>query len=260
MAGRNRLAFLKFLIGAIAAFLLIIPAHADMLVGSPGDSGSCIPFGCSDAAVFQQVFDASLFSNPVTITGLQFLVYDDPFGPPNVDTIFPAHFHIQFSIVPVAVNALDSTLANNLGGAVVVQDFFIGQVADPVGGMFSIDTTPANFFTYDPALGNLLMQIETDADFNDPTITMFASANTASGGKFSSAWDSGINTIQCPDNSAASSCLAPDSGLVVNFRTATDVNPVPEPSAILLLLTALALVGISSRRRRPSTRATKSSL
>jgi hypothetical protein len=250
MAGRNRLTFLRLLVGTVAALLLIIPAHADMLVGSPGDSGSCIPFGCSDASVFQQVFDASLFSSPVTITGLQFLVFDDPFGPPNVDTVFPAQFHIQFSIVPVAVNALDSTLANNLSGAVVVQDFFIGQVADPVGGLFTIDTTPANFFTYDPALGNLLMQIETDADFNDPTITMFASTNTASGGKFSSAWDSTPNTIQCPDGSSASSCLAPDSGLVVDFRTATDISTVPEPSAILLLFTVLAMVAVPGWRRR----------
>jgi hypothetical protein len=234
--------------GVVAATLVPGRLYADILVGGPGDNGDCIPFGCSDASVYQQIFDSGNFSGPITIAGLGFQVYDVP-GASNPDTIFPATYHISFSIVSRPVNGLVTPLENNID-PLTVQDFFIGSIADPVSGQFGVVTTQPNYYNYDPSQGNLLMQIETSADFNDPTLTMFALVNSSSGGLFSSASDNlsapqGVPpyVFGCPDGVTMSPCLNSNYGLVVDFLTPADLNPVPEPGSIWLLITASALIG-----------------
>ena len=232
--------------------------QAGIIVGGPGDAGDCAPFGCSDANVYQQVFDASLFSGPTTIAGLGFRVFDDPLAP-LPDTIFNATYHILFSTVQIPVNGLDSTLENNID-ATTAQNFFIGSIADPIGGVFSVVTTGPNYYNYDPSKGNLLMQIQTNADFNDPTLTMYAAVNTASGGLFSSASanDPG-NIFGCPDGFNTSPCVNSNYGLVVDFLTSADVNPVPEPAPIWLLITPLGVIGFSGWARTRGHRVKSSS-
>ena len=253
MYRRYRRALIVLLFGMIAALLGSGPLQADILVGAPGDPlvGDCIPFGCSDASVYQQIFDSSLFSGPTTIAGLRFFLgnfenVNPIFGTPIVpNTIFPANYTILFSTVAIPVDGLDTTLENNVNPA-TAQTFFFGPVSDPVGLQFTITTTPANDFFYDPAAGNLLMQILSDGDPLDLSITMYLDINTVSGGLFSSGFDSATHPPGCPDGSAGltTGCTNANSGLVVDFLTAADVNPVPEPAAIWLLATAFALIGM----------------
>ena len=232
--------------------------EAATIAGAPGDpgTGDCIPFGCSDASSFQQVYSSSLFSGPVAIAGLMFFLNNfdntDPLtgGPIVPDTIYPQDYTISLSVVQVPVDGLDTDLDNNLDPNTTAL-FFQGFLNSPVSGSFTIQTTPANYFNYDPSQGNLLLDIRTDG--MDPSITMFADINSAAGGQFSSAFDSNPHPAGCPDGSAGltTGCANADYGLVTEFLTNS-----PEPSALWLAAAGFAGFGLS-RRRRAGVRKTK---
>jgi hypothetical protein len=240
----------------VASVCLCVSAsklEADIVVGAPGDPGvgDCIPFGCSDASTFQQVYSSSLFPNPITIAGLTFFLNNfdntDPLtGAPIVpDTIYPQDYTISLSVVSVPVDSLDTDLDNNLNPNTTAL-FFQGFLDNPVNGSFTIQTTPPNYFYYDPSQGNLLLDIRIDG--SDPTITMFADINSASGGLFSSAFDSDPHPDGCPDGSAGltTGCANADYGLVTGFVTPA-ATATPEPTAYLPI--TLIGFGLILRRR-----------
>ncbi len=63
-------------VAAAAVMAMATPSKADVIVGQPADSGAgnCIPFGCTIAwtSEYQQIYAASQFSGPITITNLEF--------------------------------------------------------------------------------------------------------------------------------------------------------------------------------------------
>ena len=63
-------------VAAVAVMAMATPSKADVIVGLPPDSGAgnCIPFGCTIAWTpeYQQIYAASQFSGPITITNLEF--------------------------------------------------------------------------------------------------------------------------------------------------------------------------------------------
>lgn len=242
------------LAGLLAVFLGGRPLRADLIVGGPGDPGvgDCLPFGCippssSNGVEYQQIFDSSLFSGPITIAGLTFFLNNfdnaDPItGAPIVpDTIYPADYTITFSVVSIPVDGLDPTVENNIDPT-TAQIFYVGSLSNPVSGQFTIQTTPANYFGYDPSQGNLLMDITNDG--TDPfSQTVYLDINSSSGGLFSSAYDSN------PHPCFTTGCTEPDYGLVVGFDTPADLTPVPEPATIWLTLGLTGLLGRTARRR-----------
>ena len=108
-------------------------AEAGLIVGGPGDpgSGDCAPFGCS-VDDYQQVYAASNFSGPITITSLTF------FNNNYLQAmIYGANYEIELSTTSKAVNGLDTTFANNLGADNSV--FFDGQL----GGLVTAASSPS---------------------------------------------------------------------------------------------------------------------
>lgn len=251
---------LRFFSPALAALIGISVSgwnlRANTLVGAPGDPGvgDCIPFGCSDASSYQQIYSSSLFSGPTTIAAVEFFLNNfdniDPLtGDPIVpDTIYPQNYTISFSVVQIPVDGLDTDLDNNLDPNTTAL-FFQGFLDNSVSNSFTILTNPANYFYYDPSQGNLLMDIRTDG--SDPSITMFADINSASGGQFSSAFDSNPHPNGCPDGSAGltTGCANSDYGLVTDFLNPADVNS-PEPASIWEGALTIALIGFEIKRRR----------
>jgi hypothetical protein len=239
----------------LALLALSNSLQAGIVVGNPGDPGvgDCVPFGCSDASIYQQIYSSTLFSQPITIAGLTFFLRNfdnsDPFGGTLVpDTIYPANYTITMAVVPFSVSDLDPIVDNNLDPS-TSQIFFIGFLNAAVSDHFTIATTPANYFTYDPSLGNLLVDIRSDG--SDPTLTMFLDINSASGGMFSSAFDSNPHPVGCPDGSAGitTGCVNLDYGLVTGFETADDLagSSAPEPGVFWLGLTGLLGLGLKAR-------------
>jgi hypothetical protein len=242
------------LAGLLVVFVLGCPLWADTIVGSPGDPGvgDCIPFGCiapgsSNGVEYQEIFDSSLFSGPITIAGLTFFLNNfdnaDPItGEPIVpDTIYPADYTILFSVVSIPVDGLDPTVENNIDPS-TAQIFYVGSLSNMVSGQFTIQTTPANYFFYDPSQGNLLMDITNDGT-DQFSQTVYLDINSSSGGLFSSAYDSD------PPPCVTTGCTEPDYGLVVGFETPADLTPVPEPATIWLILSMTGVLALRGMRR-----------
>lgn len=212
-----------------AGFLTALPAaRADSIfVGTLGVHENCAPFGCSavlDQVGYQQVYSSSVFDGPIEISSITF--FDTFEGGAHGNDVDPGTFTISFSTTSAAVDGLSTTLEDNVGAD--VQEFFSGDLSGPIGGThFTIVGTP---FEYDPALGNLLMQVDME-DVVSVQPHTFYDANNGNG-LFS-------RVIRHADDDN----IADSVGLVTEFN-----RPVPEPTAIFLF--GLGLAGLLRFRRR----------
>jgi hypothetical protein len=252
-------------VGLIAITLGLSPVQATLIIGGPGDSGvgDCMPFGCSDASTYQQIFDSHLFSSPITIAGLSFYIRNfdniDPITGGQIvpNTILPANYTITLAVTSLPVDGLDSTVENNLDPSTTLfsQTFFIGFLSGDVVDHFTIQTTPANYFAYDPSQGNLLMDIRTDS--TDLSLTMYMDINSSSGGTFSSAFDSDPHPAGCPDGSPGitTGCVRLDTGLVTGFETPDDLTSIPEPATFLSGIAGVLAIALSQRLKVRKNRA-----
>jgi hypothetical protein len=141
----------------------------------------------------------------------------------------------------MAVDGLDTTFTNNLGPDNAV--FFNGALGGLIGptNQFTITGTP---FAYDPANGNLLLTVTSDGGGLDFSVFLdFTSGAPA--GTFS--------RISSFDTSGVADTVQNDTGLVTQFTYSTPTSGVPEPSAIVLLLTGMATVSAArwKRNQRP---------
>jgi hypothetical protein len=132
-------------------------AAADtIVVGRVIGSGSCVPFGCSVVTRYQQAYDAASFPDIVTISGLTFFnVINNGFGDRSLD---PAVYELQLTTTTRAIHALSPSFDANLGAdlQLVFAGELSGDVVPPDGELTFGLPAP---FTYDPAAGNLLLDV-----------------------------------------------------------------------------------------------------
>ena len=213
---------------AVAATMAAAPAAAvDFTVGN-GTTQNCFPFGCQIAGQaatrYQQVYAASAFPGAITITGLTFTVFS------GSGQLIDGPVSISLSTTSAGLASLNNTDFNaNVGGDAAV--VFAGALPAISGGLLTFTlTTP---FSYNPAGGNLLLDLSrtrTGADFFG---TFFTAANGEST-VVSRAHNYGTGTI--------------GSGLNTTFSTGAAV--VPEPASWAMLIAGFGLVGAAARRRR----------
>jgi len=203
---------------------------AAVIVGLPADpSGNCYPFGCvfPPATVYQQVYNSNNFAGPITIAALTFFrTKTDTGADLNTGT-----YSISLSTTSTAVNGLDITnFGNNVGPDNTL--FFIGTLPASVafGSSFTLIGTP---FTYNPANGNLLIDMRISGVAHSGLPTFFDARNGTADGIFSRATDfcSGIPTCN------------QSYGLVTEFQTSADI---PEPGTLTLLITGVLLIGFAA--------------
>jgi len=199
------------------------------------------------------VFAASQFSalgGPAVLTEIRFRP-DAVFGGAFSTTL--TDIQIDLSTVSVAPDGLSNTFSLNVGanntivrnrGSLSLSSAFTGPVGSPKD--FDIIIPLTTFFTYNPAAGNLLLDVR---NFGAGTTAVFDSVSTASDSisRAFTAVGGDVNSL------TGSSTFSPDSsGLVTQFIfSAPSAVPLPAaaPAGTLLFIT----LAICNRYRKSRT-------
>ncbi len=145
-----------FTFSILCLALCAVPALADVVVGNPPDqgTGNCFPWGCAYSGEYQQVYNQGQFSGPITITNLEFYNTQVDFGATTTNT---GNFAISLSTTAADWNTLSGTFANNIGANNTL--VFSGSIFQAWAFGDVLHITLSTPFTYNPADGNLLMDV-----------------------------------------------------------------------------------------------------
>ncbi len=234
------------LIAACSAVAISASAFAQSTVVAPAGfattDGSAIADGPIDdpGDRFQQVYSGSFFSEPVTITEIQFRAAnsENAFRP---NSITASDVLIQLSTTGSAANAAGIAAAYDLNVGSDVQTVFDGPITLDRGGSNASGSQPFEYgfvletpFVFDPSMGNLLL---------DVSVPTGASVTLGTGFGALESFDA---VVDQPDLDGIASKTgefgAVSTGLVTQFTT----TPVPEPT---LALAGLAAGTVMLRRR-----------
>ena len=174
---------------ALVGSLATSTARADFIIAQnhSHDGWNVIPFTQDDPGRYQQVYTSSLFSRPVSISSIAFSI-DQP-------STYSANITVRFTTTSTAVGALSSNLDSNFATPLTTafsdpsfSQALIAGGSEVFGLVFDFSSTP---FVYDPADGNLLMDILISDQILTPLqFPAFTGFSQASGGTIHSrAWD-----------------------------------------------------------------------
>jgi hypothetical protein len=233
-------------IGAAQAVTVVSPSSLENVDGNAYNS---YPFDISNPSApltsqrYQQVYAATDFgalSQPQLITRISFRP-DATLGSAFASTL--PDIQINFSTTNKAPDGLSSTFANNVGaddtvvynrGSLTLASAFSGATGGSKDFDINIDlTTP---FLYNPAIGNLLLDVR---NFAGGTTTLF-DAQLTSGDTISHGYSSNFGSV----NSAIANGV--DSGGLVTQFTFAPATPVPfefHPGMGLLAIAAWGAFG-----------------
>jgi hypothetical protein len=212
----------RFLLAAVAAFCVagaVSPAQA-LVIGTADSSGS-IPFGYFHAPYFQQIYNASSFAGPTSISQISF--YDTL--SPATTTPLADTFTFYLSTSNASIATFDTT--NVTCPDATFTQVFSGK-ATLVNGRLDFALTSA--FNYDPSQGNLVLTVK-DFDFG-------------SGGNLFLDVDKNVGLTNMRDSAFTYDY---NQGLVTGFN---DFPAVPEPATWGLMIGGFGLVGAAMRRKR----------
>jgi hypothetical protein len=225
----------KILVPMALATVLAPLACASVVVGSYS-ADNAVPFSNTatlGAPVYQEIYSAGAFSGPVSISSVSFTVSAGG----AVDDV---DYTVQFSTTPSAVGD-DYRLTTGSDA----QTFGTFRVAGSLATNYVLTFTGATPFTYNPSLGNLLMEMtfsNVSSTSCSTCVSWAAFQAGGGGGQLSRAVQTPYATTSDP------------YGLVTTFEV-TDASSAPEPATAALSLCGLGLAaGFAHRRRRLSAR------
>jgi hypothetical protein len=175
----------------------------------PSANGTSFP-NFQTGGTYQQVYNKTAFSGPVTITQIAFASHELT---SNVG-VATYNFNVSLGATAAAPNALSTNLAANRGAQLA--PVFTGPLTANItdGAQFDvfIDITP---FTYDPANGNLLMEINFNApvQFSGGSLLYFrAGANS-------------LTSRAANPSGVAGAAFTDNFGLLTRFTTQSNTAP-----------------------------------
>ena len=197
-----------------------------------GNSESSVPLTIPEAnsARYQQVYAASEFSR-IPNGGFISKLFFRPAGDVGVGGI---EIQVNLSTTTRQPDSLSTTFADNVGvdDTVVYPRGDFTLLGQPPGGFFSVVMPLQRQFLYDPAQGNLLLDIRVFRGYpRSPGENPVMDVHTVMGDSVSRVWG---------DLNASTALIADTTGLVTVF----EVTPVSEPSAIALLGIGIFCAGV----------------
>lgn len=249
---------LALLAATMAGATLSVPATAATVVAPTGldsvegNSGSRNVLGFINVARMQQVFNADQFlSGPVTFTGVAFRANGASFGgvfggPGTAFTRTTQGFRLQLSTTSASADNLSTSFAANTGINVIDviprSDVTYSSTALSSNGStkdFDVTFDFANPFSYDPAMGNLLLDITSFGGSNRSGTTLDGQSVTGDG-----------TSSLFLQNGTGGSGSASTFGYVAQFQTADVTGAVPEPGTWAMMIIGFGAAGASMRRRK----------
>jgi hypothetical protein len=216
------------------------------LTSMEGDSNNAYPFNISDFSLtsqrYQQVYNSSLFSSlpagGVIITGIAFRV-DDGTGH-NFSSTLP-DIQLNLSTTSAGEGTLSMTFANNVGANDTIVyargALSLSGTAGSTPNPFNVIINFSQPFLYDPATGNLLLDVR---NYGGALTTQFDATELAGDGIGRAFTYTGSSV-----NSATATFLD-SQGLVTEFI----YQAVPEPSTLVLAgLSGISLLTFLRRRK-----------
>lgn len=229
MLKKLALAFLTslLLVGSASAASLVTGASESV----EGNSNNNWPFGGGNP--YQQIYDSSYFSGPMTISGLAF----------RTDQFASGTFALSMSNISITLStsnfdwlSASSSIAANTGADAVsvfagAKSFNISTVNSPAKP-FDVIFDFANTFDYDPANGDLAVNI-----------AVSGYSETPNGHYLDAQSGPGMTRIFGGGQSKS-------FGLVTQFTYEPASTVVPLPAALPLMAGGLGLLGVMGWRRK----------
>ena len=232
----------SFLASAILLFSSALAAHADIIVGLPPDvgTGTAWPFSLDFQGEYQQVYTHSVFPGPFLITGLEFFNTAYNSGATSLES---GPVTIALSETSVDWNTIGPVLSANIGVNNV--QVFNGTIGGPWAFGNTLTFSFSTPYLYDPAAGNLLMDVFANLSGNE--VVDFDS-NGLNGFGFNGNTIMGRAALPSPGFPFV--IVDHGFGIVTGFMG----SPVPEPSSLLLLSSTVCVGSVYIVRRRRKSR------